>query len=484
MGTRGASIVGRRRNGEEFPADAAISVLDVEGTRVLTAVVRDITEQKRIENEQRFLAEVGPALADTLDYEETLSRIAEIAARGFSDFCIVDLVDEKGAIHRLRAVCRDSAHAWVCEILLGIALDRRWHLVRSAVESKQSVLMQHPSFEDIEAVPQNDDYLRALNTLNLQSVIVIPLLAHGKVLGAISFLSLSPSRAFGAEDLRLANELALRAALAVDNARLYGTAQRATQVRDEVLGIVAHDLRNPLAAIRLEASFLCRTELTSDSRSRSLDSAEAITRSATRMDRLIQDLLDVTRMDAGKLAIEQSRLASAQVAAEVFELHRALAAPRGLELRLSLSQELPDIWADRDRLRQIFDNLIGNAIKFTPSGGSITLGAAPRDTDVLFWVADSGPGIALEDHPHLFDRFWQARAGGRAGAGLGLPIVKGIVDAHQGHVWVESAPGHGSTFFFTIPTAEHVERTSGHSAQRPAILDAAHESDPSPSTNQ
>jgi signal transduction histidine kinase len=144
-------------------------------------------------------------------------------------------------------------------------------------------------------------------------------------------------------------------------------------------------------------------------------------------------------------------LRPAQVAADAVQIQSGLAAAGAHELRLELSTDLPEVDADRDRLLQVFENLIGNAIKFTPAGGSITVGAVQEGMQVLFSVRDNGPGIAPEDQPHLFDRFWQARPTRRDGAGLGLPIVKGIVEAHGGRVWVQSAPETGSTFFFTIP---------------------------------
>jgi signal transduction histidine kinase len=222
-----------------------------------------------------------------------------------------------------------------------------------------------------------------------------------------------------------------------------------------VLGIVAHDLRNPLGTIVMQASLLRRHG--HEPERRSGRPAEAIERAATRMSRLIQDLLDVTRMEAGRLSIEQTRVHTGQVVREVVEAQEPLASSSSLELDLDLSPDLADVWADRDRLLQIFENLIGNALKFTAPGGRVTVGAAPRDGEALFWVADTGAGIAAEDVPHLFDRFWQARKAGRRGAGLGLPIVKGIVEAHGGRVWVESTPGHGSVFFFTIPTGPRAE---------------------------
>ena len=172
-----------------------------------------------------------------------------------------------------------------------------------------------------------------------------------------------------------------------------------------------------------------------------------------RMNRLIEDLLDGTRIEAGQLVIEPGRVSALDVVRDALELHCAVASSRALELRLSLPEDLPDVWADRGRLLQVFDNLLGNAVKFTPPGGRITIGAEPQESTVLFWVADTGVGIPYEHQPYLFDRFWQARPAGRSGAGLGLPIVKGIVEAHGGEVTVKSVPGQGSSFSFTIPVS-------------------------------
>jgi signal transduction histidine kinase len=171
---------------------------------------------------------------------------------------------------------------------------------------------------------------------------------------------------------------------------------------------------------------------------------------AARMNRLIQDLLDVARMEAGQLTLERARLAPAELTFEATEMQRPLATSSSLELRLDLAPNLPELWGDRHRLMQVFENLIGNAIKFTPPGGRITVAAAPREREVVFSVADTGRGITPEGLTRVFDRFWQATRVDRQGAGLGLPITKGIVEAHGGRIWVESALGQGSTFFFSI----------------------------------
>jgi PAS domain S-box-containing protein len=463
MGERHAEIVGLRKNGEEFPADAAISRLEVGGVKILTVAVRDVTEQKRIEKEQRFLAEVGLVLVNTLDYEETLARLAELAVRDVADLCIVEVVEDDEAIRRLKVTSRDPSQGWLCELLTRLPIDRSHpHLLGSVLETRRPVLMQRPSAELIASLAQGEEHLRALRAAEIHSMVAVPLVAHGQLVGAIAFVSSTASRVYGPAELQLAEELAQRAALSIENARLYRAARRATQARDDILGIVAHDLRNPLNSILMHTHLLRRRR--GEPERRSQRPAEAIERAATRMNRLIQDLLDVTRMEAGRLSVEQARVSARQVVFEAVEAQRSLAAAASLELRLEVAPDLPDVWGDRDRLLQVFENLIGNALKFTSPGGRITVGAAPREGAVLFWVRDTGSGLSAEELPHLFERFWQARKAEKRGAGLGLPIVKGLIEAHRGHIWVESTQGQGSTFFFAIPTAQRAQAWSSEPA--------------------
>lgn len=447
-GKRDAAIIGLRKSGEEFPADAAISKLDVAGTRVLTVVLRDITEQKRLEHEQRFLAELGPVLAGTLDYEETLSRIVQIAVQNLADLCILDLVEGGGEVRRLKVVSREPSNAWICEVLHRTPPDKQLDFVSSVLETNEPVLIERRSLEEVEALARTHTHVAAPGAIQLRSGMAIPLVARGRLLGVLSLLSATPSRVYGSRDMRIAQELAQRAALAVENARLYRAAQHAIQARDNVLGIVAHDLRNPLGTILMVTGVLRR-----GASQREQEPVEMIQRAAGRMKHLIEDLLDVTLIDAGKLTLEPTSLPAGQIVAEAVEAQKPLVAAASLECRLELGEGLPDVRADHNRLFQVFENLIGNALKFTAPGGCITIGAAPQGDEVRFWVSDTGSGIAAEDRPHVFDRFWQARKARRQGAGLGLPIVKGIVEAHGGRVWVESSVGRGSTFFFTIPTA-------------------------------
>jgi signal transduction histidine kinase len=257
----------------------------------------------------------------------------------------------------------------------------------------------------------------------------------------------------------LAETLAEQAAIAIENARLYRGAVQATQLRDQVLGVVAHDLRNPLSTILLQAAALKRRGPEPERRSQK--QIEGIYRAATRMNRLIQDLLDVALMESGQLTVERAPLSASDLVTAAVEMQKPLASSLSIELRIEMGREVPEAWADRDRLLQVFENLLANAIKFTKAGGCITVGTASRDREVVFRVTDTGSGIASENLPRIFDQFWQATRTGRQGAGLGLPIAKGIVEAHGGRIWVESVEGRGTTFSFTIPKAS---RRAGRAA--------------------
>ncbi|MQA91090.1 MAG: PAS domain S-box protein [Gemmatimonas sp.] len=244
-----------------------------------------------------------------------------------------------------------------------------------------------------------------------------------------------------------------RRQLEEEKAELYADAQEATRLRDEVFRIVAHDLRNPLSVIEMAAQLL--QESAPGEAASSTPQLQTIRSAVQQMDDLIQDLLDVARMQAGPLAIKPEAVEAGQLIDESIELHRALAAEKDLQLTAEVPTELPQIQADRGRLMQALQNLIGNAIKFTPPGGRITVGCRAARGELNFFVSDTGPGIAKEHLPHLFDAFWKADEDSRSGAGLGLAIGRGIAEAHGGRIWAESEPGQGSTFHFSIPTAGH-----------------------------
>ncbi|HWU90232.1 MAG TPA: GAF domain-containing sensor histidine kinase [Kofleriaceae bacterium] len=414
----------------------------------MTVSVRDITEQQRIELEQRVLADAGAALV-SLDYEEALHLIARVAVRALADFAVLFVVEEGGEPRRVATASRDPALTWCMDTLMVLPPPpRAAHPIWEVLETRTSQIRELAP-ERYEALAESPEHLRSLRAARPRSSLSVPLLLAGQCVGVLYLTS--STRWFEQRDLCLAEELARRCALFIENARLHRAERRAIQARDEMLAIVAHDLRNPLNSIVLHSELL--RAYGAESHPRSREPIDAIVSAAKRMNRIIEDLLDVTRSETGHLAIERARIPAGTLVTEVVATQRPQVATRALELRLDLAEDLPDVWADPDRISQVFENLVGNSMKFT-TGGRISIGAAPQQGEVRFWVADTGSGIPPQDLPYLFDRFWQARkTRSVAGLGLGLAIAKGIVEAHDGRIWVESQVGVGSTFFFTLPIA-------------------------------
>jgi len=237
------------------------------------------------------------------------------------------------------------------------------------------------------------------------------------------------------------------AALASDNARLYERAQQAVRVREQILAIVSHDLRNPLGAILLTTNALAKKGTLPQAVGR-------IQRAAERMLRLIEDLLDFASIEAGHLAIKRRPQDPEAMIQETLASFEGIAEDKGLQMTADVEPNLPKVFCDHDRVLQVLSNLVGNAAKATPEGGHISLRIAARGDEVLFSIADDGPGIGEEDLTHLFERYWRSDDVEYKGTGLGLAIGRGIVTAHGGRIWAESKLGHGTSFFFTVPVAD------------------------------
>jgi PAS domain S-box-containing protein len=471
MGKR-REIAGRRSNGDEFPAEASISKLKSDGRFLYTVVLRDVSERRRMEERQRFLAEASAALATSLDVQTTLDAIVRLTVPAIAEGCVLELWSLEGDDDAGRIIAAAGSPEQR-EALRRRYLAGRHEPGAGVVTSvRRTGRARRVSLASGEPPEGSVELARMLRDVGAGSAVVMPVKARGSVLGALTLVSWQ--REFDESDTELAGEFARRAGLALDNARLYDASRRASRARDEVLGVVSHDLRNPLSGITMCASVLLDPEPAPPDSVRSM--AEVIRESAQWMGRIIQDLLDVSRIEAGRLALERAPVEASAVLEAIQELMRLQAESAGVELVVDRDGELPQLDADRERVLQVLMNLLGNAVKFTPAGGRVTIdvalvnGASPADEEpsaqpyVRFRVRDTGVGISESHLPHVFDRFWQVHATGRAGAGLGLAIAKGIVEAHGGAIWAESTLGEGTTFAFTIPTAVRNVSAAVHAA--------------------
>ncbi|MDQ6603770.1 MAG: PAS domain S-box protein [Chloroflexota bacterium] len=555
-----------RETGEErWSIVRATPIFDGQGNVHLAVnIFRDITESRRAEEAQRFLAEASALLAGSLDYETTLQRVAQLAVPHIADWCAVEIVD--GDTFQPVAV----AHVDPAKIAMAGELRQRYPPdptepggIPEVIRSRRAVLVPEVTDAMLVAGARGEEHLRHLRELGMRSVMIVPLVARDVALGTLSFIAAESGRRYDTADLALAEEIAHRAAIAVDNARLYHEAQdsegrfralfegvgdtvvvlspsgqyldanpaftelsgysvaelrqmhvgdlsadperarqshgdfEATgvwrgesewrrkdgtivpvegylttvalptgpvylgtwrdisarraqeQMQRDFISMITHELRNPLTSLKGYAQLMQR-RTSYDGRG-----MEVIVSQANLLERLVDDLRDVARLDSRRLDLNRSEVDLVALARRSFEQARALV--KGHRLLADLPDQPLVGWWDGDRLAQIMLNLLSNAIKYSPDGGDIRLCVEDRGDEARVSVSDQGIGIIPEALPQLFGRFYRAEGAltlGAQGLGLGLYITKGLVEAHGGQIWVDSTVGTGSTFVFTLPYAQ------------------------------
>jgi signal transduction histidine kinase/DNA-binding NarL/FixJ family response regulator len=402
-----------------------------------------------------FLAEASRVLSSSFEYRTMLSTVARLAVPKLADYVVVEMLDAEGRPERVAYAHRDPEHEALLAReggLWGGTIPRTHPLARGCTEGQFLLVDDVPGA--LGEAPGDDDAQRGtLARLAPRSVVSVPLVAGGQVLGGVTLVTAESGRVLDADDLALAEELARRIMVAVEHAQLYHDALQATRARDEILGVVAHDLRNPLSTVRMAAQLLA--DDVAPAHRKPLDT---LLRTTERMNQLIQDLLEVTRIESGKLALELHTESVAGVLREATAMLQPLAQARSIAFETALAADLPRVPLDSARVLQVVSNLVGNALKFTPAEGRVTLGAEVQGREVRVAVSDTGPGIPADQIPRVFGRFWQAGTGDRRGIGLGLSIARGIVEAHGGRIWVESVEGQGAHFYFTLPIPASAER--------------------------
>ncbi len=435
--------------------NSAAALMDDRGDIVgAVALGVDITERKRFERALAFLVRAGEVLGSTLDYRATIQQVVQLVVPQFADWAIVDLLTEQGTTETPAVAHADPALVEELRRLRerhppdAAANDGVYRVLRTG----QALLVPEVPAEG--APDWNADLAARLAPflrLGLRSYVIAPLIVSNRTVGTISLVHGSAGRRFDEADLALARGLALRMSNAIGGALLYKASQEALHAREDALATVSHDLRNPLNVIHVNTEFLLHLldagPLDTERGKRMLS---GVLRAAQRMNRLVTDLLDLSKFEAGRAALELIPVQPSALLLGAHEVNDVAADAKGITL-VDDVEPGPPVRCDRERMMQVLSNLVGNAIKFAPADSQVTLGVRTFGAEVRFFVRDEGPGIPPEQLPRLFEPYWQAPETAKAGSGLGLTIVKRIVEAHGGRVWCDSSLGAGSTFFFTLP---------------------------------
>ena len=461
----GQEVVIGRPDGTRVTVLAHASALRDEAGNVIGGVnvLIDIDERRRAEEVRTFLANVSVALAQIVDHESALERIANLAVPLFADWFAVNVRDPGGRVRRLVVRHLEGGRERDIEELCSQyppVLEKPYGASRVLATGKPIFASNFEA--TLQKIARDAKHLALMRKLGLKSYLCVPMVSRGNILGTLSFATAESKREYTETHFRAAEDVASRAAVAIENAQLLGALKEADKRKDEFLAMLAHELRNPLAPVRNAVQILRRLSPSSDE---SQWAHDVIERQVQQMTRLVDDLLDVSRIASGKIELRRERFALATAVANAVEAARPAIERGRHELSLVSPPEPLYVVADAARLSQIFSNLLTNAAKYTEAGGRIRVQVEREDGHGAVHVLDTGIGIPAPMLGAIFDVFVQVERGGehsQGGMGIGLTLVKRLAEMHGGSVEARSdGLGAGSEFIVRLPLAPEIAEPVG-----------------------
>jgi PAS domain S-box-containing protein len=452
-----------RKDGSRVDVSLTISpIKNVYGDVIgASKIARDITEQKkyrealqRSEEHARFLFEAGKSVAALVDVSSSMHRLARLCVPRFADWCVCYLVDEQGEIQPVAWAHGDPPQEeLLAELATHYPPDWTSRSISShALRSGDAEYLPEVTPSYLASVTQDARHGELLARLAPRSAIVVPLESRGRTIGVIGFAQSESRSRFTADDFEIAQELARRAATAIDNSRLYDELRSADRQKDDFLAMLAHELRNPLAAIEYA------TQLSTISPEQAANANEVIQRQVRQLARLIDDLLDVSRITRNKIELQKQRIDAAKLVQRAAGTARPVLEKHKHRFEIEVAPEDMPLFADPTRIEQVVVNLLANAAKYTPEGGTVSLRAYPEDDQVVIKVKDTGVGIPPEMLLRVFELFTQVNPQidrAKGGLGIGLTVVRRLTEMHGGTVSVTSEGlGQGSEFTVRLPRSK------------------------------
>ena len=414
----------------------------------------DIEEQKRAEDQQRLLAEASVLLVSSLDYELMLTQLTRLVVPRLADWCAIHILED-GDIRRLAFTHNDPLK----QALVGDRPERypldpsARHIVSHVLRSGEPELYSDVPDTLLVEAARDDEHLRTLRALVFRSYMCLPMVARGHTLGTITLATAESGRRYGQAELAFGEDLASRAAIALDNARLYRDAQAAVRARDQFLSIASHELKTPLTSLMGYVDLMQRRAARAgDQTERDQRAMRVIGEQAARLNKLVGALLDLSRIETGQLSIERGLVDLNALARRLVEETQPTTDRH--TITFSGADQPVMLLGDELRLEQVVQNLIQNAIKYSPGGGTVAVLVERHGANAYVRVSDQGIGIPATALPQLFRRFYRAPNADSqhiSGMGIGLYVVKEIVELHGGTVEVASQEHQGSTFTISLP---------------------------------